>query len=89
MFEMTAAEELEWLTQKAQEHPKKNFHQTDRHLARSVAGLNLFERRLVQSLTAVTIPFNDRIFFVGLFDCAELSGRLSKVAQTLDAISGI
>jgi hypothetical protein len=67
----------------------KTIHQADRHLARSVAGLNLLERWLVQSLTTVTIPFYDRIIFVGLFDCAEFSGWLSEVAQTLDAISGI
>ena len=54
----------------------KTIHQADRHLARSVAGLNLLERWLVQSLTTVTIPFYDRIIFVGLFDCAEFSGWL-------------
>jgi hypothetical protein len=61
----------------------------DRRTTHLVAGLNLLERRLVQSLTTVTIPFNDRVIIVGLFDCAEFSGRLSEVAQTLDAISGI
>jgi hypothetical protein len=60
-----------------------------RHLARPGAGLNLLERRLAQSLTTVTIPLNDRVIFVGLFDCAKFSGRLSEIAQTLDAISGI
>jgi len=35
------------------------------------------------------IPFNNRVVFVSLLDCAELSSRLSEVAQTLDAISGI
>lgn len=65
------------------------IQQTDRHPARPVAGLNLLERWLVQSLTTVIIPFNDRVIFVGLLHCAEFSSRLSEVAQTLDAISGI
>jgi hypothetical protein len=52
-------------------------------------GLNLLERRLVESRTTVIIPFDDRIIFVSLLNCAELSSRLSEVAQTLDAISGI
>jgi hypothetical protein len=43
---------------------------------------------LVDSHTTVTIPFDDRVIFVGLLDCAEFSRRLSEVAQTLDAISG-
>jgi hypothetical protein len=43
----------------------------------------------VHSLATVIIPFNDRVIFVGLLDCAQFSGRLSEVAQTLDAISGI
>ena len=37
----------------------------------------------------VTIPFDDRVIFVSLLHRAEFSSRLSKVAQTLDAISGI
>jgi hypothetical protein len=44
---------------------------------------------LVESRTTVTIPFDDRIIFVGLFDCAEFPSRLSEVAQTLNTISGI
>ena len=43
----------------------------------------------MESLTTVTIPFDDRIIFVSLLHRAEFSRRLSKVAQTLDAISGI
>jgi hypothetical protein len=43
----------------------------------------------VHSLATVIIPVNDRVIFVGLLDCAQFSGRLSEVAQTLDAISGI
>jgi hypothetical protein len=41
----------------------------------------------VESFTAVTVPFDDSVIFVSLFNCAELSSRLSEVAQTLDAIS--
>ena len=43
----------------------------------------------MESLTTVTIPFDDRVIFVSLLHRAEFSRRLSKVAQTLDAISGI
>ena len=35
------------------------------------------------------IPLDDRVIFVSLLNCAECSSRLSEVAQTLDAISGI
>jgi hypothetical protein len=52
-------------------------------------GLNLLERRLVDSHTTVIIPFDDRVIFVRLMNCAEFSRRLSEVAQTLDTISGI
>src|ERR1700730_14330325 len=52
-------------------------------------GLNLLEPRLVESHTAVIIPSDDRVIFVSLFNCAESSSRLSEVAQTLHAISGI
>jgi hypothetical protein len=44
---------------------------------------------LVQSCTTVIIPFDDRVIFVSLLDCAEFSSLLPEVAQTLDAISGI
>jgi hypothetical protein len=43
----------------------------------------------VESHTTVVIPFNDRVIFVSLLNCAKLPSRLSEVAQTLDAISGI
>jgi hypothetical protein len=43
----------------------------------------------VESHTTVIIPFDDRVIFVGLLNCAEFSRRLSEVAQTLDTISGI
>ena len=52
-------------------------------------GLNLLEPGLVKPHTAVIIPFDDRVIFVSLLNCAEFPGRLSEVAQTLDAISGI
>jgi hypothetical protein len=52
-------------------------------------GLNFLKPGLVESRATVIIPFDDRIIFVGLFNCAEFSSRLSEVAQTLDAISGI
>jgi hypothetical protein len=50
--------------------------------------LNLLERRLVESHTTVIIPLDDRVLFVCSLNGAEFSGRLSEVAQTLDAISG-
>jgi len=53
-----------------------------------VAG-DLLEPRLVHSHTTVIIPFDDRVLFVRLLNCAELPRRLSEVAQTLDAISGM
>ena len=53
------------------------------------SGLNLLERRLVDSHSTVIIPLDDRIIFVRSFNCAKFSGRLSEVTQTLDAISGI
>jgi len=51
--------------------------------------LNLFERWLVPSHTTVVIPFDERVLLISLLNGPELSGRLSEVAQTLDAISGI
>jgi hypothetical protein len=35
------------------------------------------------------IPFDDRVILVGLLNSTEFPGRLSEVAQTLYAISGI
>jgi hypothetical protein len=43
----------------------------------------------MQSRTAVVVPFDHRILFVRLLNCAELPGRLPEIAQTLDAITGI
>ena len=60
-----------------------------RYLSGQPGGLNLLERRLVDSHSTVTIPFDDGVIFVSLLNCAEFSRRLSEVAQTLDAISGI
>jgi len=57
--------------------------------AQPCCGLDLLERRSVQSHTTVIVPFDDRVIFVSLLDCVEFSRRLSEVAQTLDAISGI
>jgi len=42
----------------------------------------------VKSRTTVVIPFDDRIIFFNLPNCAEFSRRNSEVAQPLDAISG-
>jgi hypothetical protein len=51
-------------------------------------GLNLLERRLVDSHSTVTIPFDQRVLFISSLNCAEFSSRLSEVAQPLDPISG-
>jgi hypothetical protein len=50
--------------------------------------LGLLERRLVDPLATVTVPFDDGVIFVSSLYSAEFSRRLSKVAQTLDPISG-
>jgi hypothetical protein len=42
----------------------------------------------MESHATVIIPLDDRVLFVSLLNCAEFSGRLPEVAQTLDAISG-
>jgi hypothetical protein len=44
---------------------------------------------LVKSDTTGVIPFDDCVLFVNLLNCAEFPSRLSEVAQTLNAISGI
>ena len=41
----------------------------------------------MQSDAPVLVPFHDCIIFVRSLDGAEFSGRLTKVAQTLDSIS--
>jgi hypothetical protein len=40
----------------------------------SPVALYLLERRLVDSLTTVIIPFDNRVFFVRLLNCAAESG---------------
>ena len=42
----------------------------------------------MESRTTAIIPFDDRVIFIRLLNCAEFPSRLSEVAQTLDAISG-
>ena len=42
----------------------------------------------MHSDATVIIPFDDCVIFVRLFNCAEFSGRLTEIAQTLDPISG-
>ena len=49
--------------------------------------LNLLEGRLVESHATIVIPLDDSVLFVSSLNCAEFSGRLSEVAQILDAIS--
>jgi hypothetical protein len=41
---------------------------------------NFLEQWLVESHTTVTIPFDDRVIFVSLLNCAEFSSRLSEVS---------
>jgi hypothetical protein len=50
---------------------------------------NFLKPRLMQSHTTVMIPLHKRIFFVRLLHCSEFSSWLSKISQTLHAISGI
>jgi hypothetical protein len=42
----------------------------------------------VESRASVVIPLDDRVLFVSSLNCADFSSGLSKVAQTLDPISG-
>jgi hypothetical protein len=56
--------------------------------ARLKLELGLLERRLADPLATVTVPFDDRVIFVSSLYGAELTRRISKVAQTLDPISG-
>jgi len=50
---------------------------------------DFLEPWLVQSHSTVIIPLYKRIVFVGLLNRSELSSRLSKISQALDAITGI
>ena len=42
----------------------------------------------MNSYTSVVIPFDERVIFVNLPNCAKFSSRHSEIAQTFDAISG-
>jgi len=57
--------------------------------ARSLRNLDFLEPWLSKSHTTVVIPFDDRVIFVGSLNGTEFPRRLSEIAQTLDAISGI
>src|ERR1700691_1568202 len=50
--------------------------------------LNLLECGLVDSHTAVIIPFDFRVIFVRPLNCPEFSTRFTEVAQALNAVSG-
>jgi hypothetical protein len=41
-----------------------------------------------KAFPVISDPFDDRVIFVSLFNCAGFSRGFSEVAQTLDAISG-
>jgi hypothetical protein len=43
--------------------------------------LHFLERRLVDSYTTVVIPFDERVIFIDLPNCAKFSSRHSEVAQ--------
>jgi hypothetical protein len=58
------------------------------HQDEMACGLHFLERRLVNSYTTVVIPFDERVIFINLPNCAKFSRWHSEVAQTLDAISG-
>jgi hypothetical protein len=45
--------------------------------------------RFMQSHSTVVVPLYERVVFVRLLNCSEFSSWLSKISQTLDAISGI
>ena len=50
--------------------------------------LHFLKRWLVNSYTTVAIPFDERVVFIHLPNCAKFSCRHSEIAQTCDAISG-
>jgi hypothetical protein len=43
---------------------------------------------LAKSLPTVIFPFDDRVIFVRLLNCADFPCWLSEVAQAFDAIAG-
>ncbi len=51
--------------------------------------LDFLEPRLSKPHSTVVIPLHHRIIFVGTLNCTEFPSWLSKIAQTLDAISGV
>src|SRR5580658_474278 len=51
--------------------------------------LYLLERWLVLARTTVIIPLHKRVVFVRFLNCPEFSGRLSKISQAHNTISGI
>jgi hypothetical protein len=51
--------------------------------------LNFLKPWLTDSHSTVIIPFDERVIFVRFLDCAQFPSGHSKVAQTLDPISGI
>jgi len=53
------------------------------------SSLNLLKPRLVQSDATVIVPFDQRVIFICLLNCAEFSSRFTEVSQPLDAISWI
>jgi hypothetical protein len=57
--------------------------------ADELLSLNFLKPRLAQSHTTIVIPLDDSILFVGSLNCYEFSSGLSKIGQTLDAITGI
>jgi hypothetical protein len=57
--------------------------------ARDFVGPHLLEPWLVESHTTVIIPLDDHVIFVRWLNRTIFSGRLSEVAQTLGAISGM
>ena len=63
------------------------FSRLHQQPGRERGGLNLFERRLVESRATVVIPLDDRVLLVSSLNCADFSRRLSEIAQTLDPIS--
>ena len=56
--------------------------------ASTVGELNFLEPPAAESRATVIIPFHDCVIVVCLLHCTQFATRRSKVAQTLDAISG-
>ena len=86
---MTTAGEVRGVAQKQARENSRIGLSLGRSAARPGCALNLLEPRLMVSPTTGIIPFDDRIILVSLLNCPEFSSRLSEVAQTLNAISGL